>query len=1083
MSRFDNKTPITEAQVKRDLVTGADAMILYDERGMIIDIGLAALPFFSFSTKEEFNKKYESLVPKTQPDGQNSRIAWRDNLALAFEQGSATFEWQFKRSCGEDLDCIIYMQSVRYDDRWTICAVCAAADNAGSPLEKDPHFDNVAHVMLDATPVAGYIFNSNFDVVDCNQHCVDLFGMESKGEMNRSDFSTNAPPLQPSGIPSQEAAAAAMMVCLEQGIFRGDWVGRAKNGRIFTAETTLVRVNYRDDFAIVVFLRETAEDYEHNRQSTEQRVAERRMRLMIDNVPMVCCMHDKDFDIIECNQMALDYYGFANKDDFLRSWRKVLPDRQPDGGSSPAVLQSYCDLAMLTGLHKSKFTLRSLHGSHLPTELTLIRVNWQGEDVLLSFVVDMTLENKLRQAEEAEQQKMKAIVDSSPLLCTIFDSAGNVIECNDKVIELFGLNNKKEYINKFISLFPRFQPDGSSSIEKFRELTSQIFDVDEINIQWHMQTLDGEALPLETVARRVSIGGRDLVITHSRDLREFMQSKKAQDISYRRLSEVLNSSPFPTFLMDDSLVVFDCNETAVNLFEFTSKAHLIEHFRQIGINQLATDGLNEIDYQEKTREALEAGCSRFEMTAKTLGGREIPAEVTLVRVNDDGKNMLVVYMEDMTSFYSHKMEDEKIRDRLQVMIDSSPMICTIFDPFMNVLDVNLAALSFYGIASKQEYIERFEDLIPERQSCGRLSADIMAQDVKNLLAGGGKVVHKDWLAQTINGVLLPVDFIMVYMRIDDRDMIISYIQDLREHHKLIAAEKESRDRFRALLDSSPVACVMFSRGFAIEEVNSKVLELFGLADKEEFANKFSDLHPEYQPDGRNSREKASEQLRLAFESGSTHFEWMHCNLLGEEIPCEISMICSILQECDVVLCYIRDLREIRAAVAMKEHLEQLAFTDALTEIANRRYFMQEARKQLAASNAADKPFALLMIDLDRFKNVNDTYGHPVGDDVLRILAKRVKNILRDSSILARYGGEEFIATICADSVAALNVAERVRQSICSEDFGINNLRLRITASVGLALKTNAADTLEEIINKADEALYRAKSAGRNRVSQ
>lgn len=165
-------------------------------------------------------------------------------------------------------------------------------------------------------------------------------------------------------------------------------------------------------------------------------------------------------------------------------------------------------------------------------------------------------------------------------------------------------------------------------------------------------------------------------------------------------------------------------------------------------------------------------------------------------------------------------------------------------------------------------------------------------------------------------------------------------------------------------------------------------------------------------------------------------------------------------------------------------LDKLSKTDILTEIANRRYLLERFKQELERAKRTGKPLCCLMLDIDYFKSVNDTYGHLKGDDVLRELSKILKESLRTYDIIGRYGGEEFLIILPdTDPENALKLAERIRLS--TEESLADNAALpagrRVTVSIGLT-KANAADKdYETIIERADANLYRAKEKGRNRV--
>jgi len=173
----------------------------------------------------------------------------------------------------------------------------------------------------------------------------------------------------------------------------------------------------------------------------------------------------------------------------------------------------------------------------------------------------------------------------------------------------------------------------------------------------------------------------------------------------------------------------------------------------------------------------------------------------------------------------------------------------------------------------------------------------------------------------------------------------------------------------------------------------------------------------------------------------------------------------------------------------QERLKRAGLTDALTGVHNRRYF--EHRCPIEASQALRhrQPLACMFIDIDRFKRINDSHGHPFGDRVLRGVAGAIQGQLRTADTVARYGGEEFVVLLPQTAlVDALEIAERVRQAVASTAFGApDGQRMPVSVSIGLATlrldatQANVETQVSALIASADRALYQAKESGRNRV--
>lgn len=167
--------------------------------------------------------------------------------------------------------------------------------------------------------------------------------------------------------------------------------------------------------------------------------------------------------------------------------------------------------------------------------------------------------------------------------------------------------------------------------------------------------------------------------------------------------------------------------------------------------------------------------------------------------------------------------------------------------------------------------------------------------------------------------------------------------------------------------------------------------------------------------------------------------------------------------------------------ARSETLEQAALTDSLTGMQNRRYFDDALKEYIEEFRRIGKPVGLMILDLDHFKQVNDTHGHDVGDKVLQAVANCLKDMTRYHDVVARLGGEEFaVVTPNMDAELLAKFAERIRKAIANMSVLSGNVRLKITTSVGLAVWDNM-ETAEEFYRRADRQLYEAKRQGRNRV--
>jgi diguanylate cyclase (GGDEF)-like protein len=157
-------------------------------------------------------------------------------------------------------------------------------------------------------------------------------------------------------------------------------------------------------------------------------------------------------------------------------------------------------------------------------------------------------------------------------------------------------------------------------------------------------------------------------------------------------------------------------------------------------------------------------------------------------------------------------------------------------------------------------------------------------------------------------------------------------------------------------------------------------------------------------------------------------------------------------------------------------------TDPLTGLGNHRYLHEAFHHQCQKRKSDSEPVSCFMMDLDFFKKVNDTYGHPFGDEVLRVFSYLIKKTIRPGDIAARYGGEEFVCILpnCGKE-EAVGVAERIREVMENHEVHFKKTPVKITVSIGVATQVGISANYHELVRLADKALYQAKNSGRNKV--
>lgn len=224
-------------------------------------------------------------------------------------------------------------------------------------------------------------------------------------------------------------------------------------------------------------------------------------------------------------------------------------------------------------------------------------------------------------------------------------------------------------------------------------------------------------------------------------------------------------------------------------------------------------------------------------------------------------------------------------------------------------------------------------------------------------------------------------------------------------------------------------------------------------------------------------------------SGRELIRTKDCVMLGAEgarTPVQISMSPLPWEGLPVIYILLNDISALKAS---EERLRLLSITDSLTGLFNRRHFIEESEREIARARRYHLPTGMLLLDIDHFKRINDTYGHTTGDEALKAFAAACQKALRTNDILGRLGGEEFgVFLPQTDADGAALVAERIRHAVeairlshDSKATDRDSQTVSLTVSIGVAAGCGGEPGVDALLSRADEALYRAKAAGRNRV--
>jgi diguanylate cyclase (GGDEF)-like protein/PAS domain S-box-containing protein len=394
-----------------------------------------------------------------------------------------------------------------------------------------------------------------------------------------------------------------------------------------------------------------------------------------------------------------------------------------------------------------------------------------------------------------------------------------------------------------------------------------------------------------------------------------------------------------------------------------------------------------------------------------------------------------------------------------------------------IVDANQAAADYYGWTVEELKARRISDI-------NVLTPDQIAAEMALARAQArARFLFRHRLA---SGEVRDVEVLSGPIEMDDRTLLYSIVHDITDRRQ---AERELR-LFSSAIAQSTAAVIITDADARIEYVNPAFERLSGHSLAEVKGRTPAVLRSPNLP-----RDAYRPHVAALRRGEDWHGELLQRTRHGVDVWVSVSI--SPVRDADGVITHFvaleedisrrkqteRDLAGMAAALERtNRELERLAMVDPLTGIANRRHFFATAEREVALARRHQRPLGVLMLDIDHFKDINDRYGHAVGDEVLKQVARTALSVLRATDHIGRIGGEEF-AVLLPDSglEGAVATAERLREAIAAAALPGGADDVRCTVSVGVAGWAPGDASIEASLNRADAALYRAKREGRNRM--
>ena len=412
----------------------------------------------------------------------------------------------------------------------------------------------------------------------------------------------------------------------------------------------------------------------------------------------------------------------------------------------------------------------------------------------------------------------------------------------------------------------------------------------------------------------------------------------------------------------------------------------------------------------------------------------------------------------------------------RLAIEVAPVAIVVVDCDGLVVALNRALTEMLGYDADDLVGREVETLVPEG-----LRATHRSQRSGYARTSGGRRmgIGVDLHARRKDGAVVPVEVGLSPFEVNGFRLVIAVIAEISERKRLLAAVDLSERRHRWVLDHAPDGFYMADASGRLIEANLAYQRMSGYSGDELSGMSVSDLNAVDTPDEVRAR------LDAVVRAERGRFETWHRRKDGGSWPVEVTA--NVVPERGEVFVFVRDLSERRQAEAERDALHarirEFAFSDALTGLANRRLFIDRLAQALEAARRNASFGAVLFIDMDRFKILNDTRGHAAGDRFLVEVAARLREGARTQDTVARLGGDEFVVMLVgldASADAAAADARAYAEKVCAtlnRPYAFDDTLHTSSASIGVTLFPLPDDTVDAVLHRADRAMYRVKTRG------
>ncbi|MES2013967.1 MAG: EAL domain-containing protein [Pseudomonadota bacterium] len=696
-----------------------------------------------------------------------------------------------------------------------------------------------------------------------------------------------------------------------------------------------------------------------------------------------------------------------------------------------------------------------------------------GVGVSLATYVNETKQNEIKLKES--ESHLRAIIATEPECIKIVDADGCLVQMNPAGLAMIEADSLEQVIgHKVINLVaPEYHTD-------FINMHKRVLAGESVKMQFKVYGLKGTQRWLESNAVPLQSNGR------------IMQLAITQDITDRKLAEDQLHIAATTFATSEAIMITDADAKIIRVNQSFEIVTGYSEAEVIGKNpSILNSGRHEKDFYELMWQEINSqGSWSGEVWDKHKNGSIYPKQLTVTAVkNTEGKT--TQYVAIFANIHERKLTEAAIRKTeshfVTILNSLDEIIWSASAPDFQLRHISAATEKLYGLPQQAFMSDSelwFKLIHPEDKPRVKESADLIFKLGKTEIEY--RIIRNDGQVRWLSDRMY-----VVYGENGEPTELVGTAYDVTEYKlaedAMRTSEQQAKQTLEELklqkfaLDKHAIVAVTDVQG-RITYANEKFSEISGYTPQELIGKDHALLNSGYHPKG-----FFREMYRVVATGEAWHDEV--CNRAKDgHLYWVDTTIAPFMGDDGKPHSYISIRTDITQRKIAEEKSNYLALYDPLTQLPNRRLLMDRLNQALASSTRSGRDGAVLFLDLDHFKTLNDTLGHDIGDLLLKQVAERLSACVREGDTIARLGGDEFVVLLEGLSELAMEAAEQAEVigekilNALNYPYQLDTHEYQTTPSIGIVLFSNHGQSQESLLKHADIAMYQSKKAGRNRMS-